>query len=1005
MIPLQLTLSNFFSYQHATLDFSGLHTACICGENGAGKSSLLEAIAWAVWGKSRAKTEDDAIRLGEKEVYVEFTFQYQEQVFRILRSRRRGQSAALEFQVQTAEGFRAITAKGVRDTQQKIIDVLKLDYDTFIHSAYLRQGHADDFMLKRPRERKQVLADLLKLDRYDKLAERARDISKQAKGQLELMERHIEQLDAELDSDRRLDVELADAERAIATLQQQQTQQRATLQTFQQQQAERQAAQQQLDWQCQQRDRRHADRLRDVRDRDRLEQQLARHQQLLDRAEEIRDGCDRYQTLQARDRQLSQSFEQYRDASDRRNHCQQQLDRALAEAQQQQHQSRAQLSECDRQIAELEPQLHRKASIDDGLQQLQHARAHLSELERRHAEAAPLMQRRDRLQAECDRVRARLEARLDQLHQRERQLHQQQQQRPQLEHALHEIGTQIDDLEKLRVYHKRVKEKGLERRSFLDALHANQSDYERQLAEMDRKIEMLQVPDAACPLCDRPLDEHHWGLVSDKHQAQHRDILHQIWVIKEQIAISDREIQVLRQEYSQIDRQLADYDNLRERRGQLQAQLAAQDEDWEALQTAIAERHLLETQLQDGDYAPDERAELNRIERQLSDLAFDERELALARGSVDRLRWAEIQQAQLQQVEANLKRLQQQRPQLQAHLAEGERQVRELASESELARELADLQRYLGGLNYDRQEHDRVRSQLRDAQSWLTQHDALETARAESPQLQERHRELSDRLEQSAREIAELETQIAAARDRLKNRRDRRDDIERQHADIQQRQTELNRQQMQLGRLQQQQQQRQAKQAELKQQRQQLAATRRQHWVYKELAQAFGKNGIQALTIETVLPQLEAETNQLLARLSANQLHVQFVTQRASKGSKKSQKLIDTLDIYIADARGTRPYETYSGGEAFRIDFAIRLALAKLLAQRSGAALQLLVVDEGFGTQDDRGCERLISSIQAIASDFACILAVTHIPHLKEAFETRVEVTKTEAGSQVCVVN
>jgi len=52
--------------------------------------------------------------------------------------------------------------------------------------------------------------------------------------------------------------------------------------------------------------------------------------------------------------------------------------------------------------------------------------------------------------------------------------------------------------------------------------------------------------------------------------------------------------------------------------------------------------------------------------------------------------------------------------------------------------------------------------------------------------------------------------------------------------------------------------------------------------------------------------------------------------------------MIDTLEILIADARGTRPYETYSGGK--RINFAIRLALARLLAQRAGAALQLLIV-------------------------------------------------------------
>ncbi len=177
-------------------------------------------------------------------------------------------------------------------------------------------------------------------------------------------------------------------------------------------------------------------------------------------------------------------------------------------------------------------------------------------------------------------------------------------------------------------------------------------------------------------------------------------------------------------------------------------------------------------------------------------------------------------------------------------------------------------------------------------------------------------------------------------------------------------------------------------QTQFLQQQQELQEAKRQQRVYQELTQAFGKNGIQALMIENVLPQLEAETNQLLSRLSANQLHVQFVTQKAGRSSKakKNAKLIDTLDILIADARGTRAYETYSGGEAFRINFAIRLALAKLLAQRAGAALQLLIIDEGFGTQDAEGCDRLIAAINAIACDFACILTVTHMPHLKLRF-------------------
>ena len=140
-----------------------------------------------------------------------------------------------------------------------------------------------------------------------------------------------------------------------------------------------------------------------------------------------------------------------------------------------------------------------------------------------------------------------------------------------------------------------------------------------------------------------------------------------------------------------------------------------------------------------------------------------------------------------------------------------------------------------------------------------------------------------------------------------------------------------------------------------------------------------------------------------MARLTGNQLHVQFLTQKA--GRKKNAKLIDTLEINIADNNGTRPYETYSGGEAFRINFSIRLALAKLLAQRAGTSLQLLIIDEGFGTQDSEGCDRLIAAINAIANDFSCILTVTHMPQFKEAFQNRIEVHKTNQGSKLTLSN
>ena len=91
-------------------------------------------------------------------------------------------------------------------------------------------------------------------------------------------------------------------------------------------------------------------------------------------------------------------------------------------------------------------------------------------------------------------------------------------------------------------------------------------------------------------------------------------------------------------------------------------------------------------------------------------------------------------------------------------------------------------------------------------------------------------------------------------------------------------------------------------------------------------------------------------------------------------------------------------------GKAFRVNFAIRLALSEVLAQRKGARLQMLVIDEGFGSQDTLGRQRLIQAINTVRHDFAKILVITHLEELKDAFPNRIEVEKGERGSQVRVV-
>lgn len=165
--------------------------------------------------------------------------------------------------------------------------------------------------------------------------------------------------------------------------------------------------------------------------------------------------------------------------------------------------------------------------------------------------------------------------------------------------------------------------------------------------------------------------------------------------------------------------------------------------------------------------------------------------------------------------------------------------------------------------------------------------------------------------------------------------------------------------------------------------------------LFEELREAFSKRGVPAMIIETAVPELERSANELLARMTDGRFHVRIETQREIK----TGDLREALDIIISDELGSRPYELYSGGEAFRIDFAIRIALSRMLARRSGAQLRSLFIDEGFGTQDARGREHLISAINSIQDDFDLILVITHIEELKEAFPARIEVTKTSSGS------
>jgi exonuclease SbcC len=171
---------------------------------------------------------------------------------------------------------------------------------------------------------------------------------------------------------------------------------------------------------------------------------------------------------------------------------------------------------------------------------------------------------------------------------------------------------------------------------------------------------------------------------------------------------------------------------------------------------------------------------------------------------------------------------------------------------------------------------------------------------------------------------------------------------------------------------------------------------------YQTLVKAFSRDGIPALIIENAVPELERIANDILGQMSGGKNYLKFETQ---KELKSRSGMAETLDIIVGDWAGERIYETYSGGEQLRIDFAIRFALAELLARRAGSKVDWLVVDEGFGSQSDEFLPLVIEAVKAVSSRFGLVLIISHVRQVQEAFEQRIVMNPaTEADEPIKVL-
>ena len=852
MIPLNLHLSGFLSYdQAADLDFSGFELACISGANGAGKSSLLDAITWVLFGQARRK-DDTVINTRTQKAEVTLDFEYEGNVYRVRRSKQHNKATLLEFTVRQVDGgFKPLTEHTVAKTEEAIVKVLHMDYDTFTNASFFLQNRADQFAQQTPTERKRILGNILGLEKWEQMRQAALDQRRSSENELNGLESLLAEIKAELAESDQRHASLKQLEDSLKSAAKLRTQKEKELESLHKQEAALKEQKHLVDvlaGQASAARHRLDDTTAKLAER-RTEQETYRQE--ITHAAEIEAAYQEWQALRKELEHWDEIAANFHQHEQRRN---------------------APLTAIEKEKARLDQErstlLEQKRSIDAS------------------AEALPLV-----------------EAQV-----KEKQT------------ALVMLSNRLEDRSKLEDEQRRLIES-------MGAWAAENKQLRSDMDALSKHIAQVKAAEGAtCPFCNQPLEPEY----------------------REQL-IADLEKQ---------GKEMGD------RFRQNVAQTQSGEQRRKELEHELAELQRLETDRQG------QRRSLDQMEN----------EVKLAQAALDA--WQSSGAKRLDEVSASLK-------------------DEEYAADAR--KQLAEADAALKELGYDAAAHDACRRREQERRASEAQFRALEKARSALEPLE---REIASLEQQRAAQEKEAKQQVAEHQTAAANYEKAAaglPDLTQSDAELNDLREDENRLRLEVGMAQ----QKVAVLADLKAReaeiREQESAIKLRIARLKTLEHAFGKDGIPALLIEQALPEIEAQANALLDRLSPNGMSVHFETQKDYKAKNREDRK-ETLDILISDPMGQREYELYSGGEAFRVNFAIRLALSHLLAQRAGARLQTLVIDEGFGSQDADGRQRLIEAINLVQPDFAKILVITHLEELKDAFPARIEVEKTPQGSRLTVV-
>lgn len=176
MIFTNLKLKNFKSYLNTDINL-GSGITIIVGENGAGKSTILEAISFALFKQHTSRKIDDLIRINKNKqanqtMAVQLEFISNGITYRVSREKTKSSSKAHLYQKVNNPNTNDFTfsplCTGDKEVSNEIKNILQMDGDLFLNAIYVRQGEIADLVAKTPSEKKQLIGRLLGIESLEK---------------------------------------------------------------------------------------------------------------------------------------------------------------------------------------------------------------------------------------------------------------------------------------------------------------------------------------------------------------------------------------------------------------------------------------------------------------------------------------------------------------------------------------------------------------------------------------------------------------------------------------------------------------------------------------------------------------------------------------------------------------------------------------------------------------------------------------------------------------------